>query len=310
MAKDRALTGEEPGERKRRRLLDAAAASVTAVDPEILAFQHSVLCQTGLPYRNPGPEIREWERVNGRASLKVLAGEALDPKSKHWVQLGLPYGPKARLILIHLASEAVRAGSPVVEVGDSVTAFVGRLQGRAPTGPELRLFKEQLAALAAATIRLGFLQDEEHATTINTQIVQGFNIWMPKDQRQRVLWPSTLRLSHEFFTSLQDHAVPLDERAVAALATSCMALDAYCWLAQRLHRVPSGRPLLVPWEALKLQFGWHYDRMDNFKARMRQVLAEVRTQYPDARLEFETRGLLLRHSPPPVRPRTVPVPKP
>jgi hypothetical protein len=310
MAKDRAPTGEEAGERKQRRLLDAAAAAVTAVDPEILAFQHSIFCQTGLPYRNPGPEVREWERVNGRANLKVLAGEALDPKSKHWVQLGLPYGPKARLILIHLASEAVRAGSPVVEVGDSVTAFVGRLQGRAPTGPELRLFKEQLAALAAATIRLGFLQDEEHATTINTQIVQGFNIWMPKDQRQRVLWPSTLRLSHEFFTSLQDHAVPLDERAVAALATSCMALDAYCWLAQRLHRVPSGRPLLVPWEALKLQFGWHYDRMDNFKARMRQVLAEVRTQYPDARLEFETRGLLLRHSPPPVRPRTVPVPKP
>jgi hypothetical protein len=104
--------------------------------------------------------------------------------------------------------------------------------------------------------------------------------------------------------------VPLDERAVAALATSCMALDVYCWLAQRLHRLPPERPLLLPWPALKLQCGWHYARMDNFRRDFRQVLAEVRTQYPDARLEFETRGLLLRHSPPPVRPRTVPVPKP
>jgi hypothetical protein len=62
-----------------------------------------------------------------------------------------------------------------------VTAFAGRLQGRPPTGPELRLFKDQLAALAAANIRLGFARSQEHATTINTQIVQGFDVWMPKN---------------------------------------------------------------------------------------------------------------------------------
>jgi hypothetical protein len=309
MAKDRAPTGEEAGERERRRLPDIVSA--VSVDAESLAFQHSIFCQTGLlPYRNPGPGVCAWERVNGGAHLMVLAGAALDPTKNQWVQLGLPYGPKPRLILIHLSTEAIRTGSPVVEVGNSVTAFAGRLQGRPPTGPELRLFKDQLAALAAATIRLGFARSQERATTINTQIVQGFDVWMPKDERQRVLWPTVIRLSHEFFASLQDHAVPLDEQAVAALATSCMALDIYCWLAQRLHRVPSGRPLLVPWAALKAQFGWHYDRMNNFRYDFRQALAEVRTHYPDARLEFETRGLLLRHSPPPIRPRTVPVPKP
>jgi hypothetical protein len=239
----------------------------------------------------------------------VLAGAALDPTKNQWVQLGLPYGPKPRLILIHLSTEAIRTGSPVVEVGNSVTAFAGRLQGRPPTGPELRLFKDQLAALAAANIRLGFARSQEHATTINTQIVQGFDVWMPKNERQRVLWPSTLRLSHEFFTSLQDHAVPLDERAVAALATSCMALDVYCWLAQRLHRVPPGRPVLVPWPALKLQFGWHYGRMADFRRDFRQALVEVRTQYFGARFEFDHRGLLLHCSPPPIRPKRMPVPK-
>jgi Plasmid encoded RepA protein len=310
MAKDRAPTGEEPGERKRHRLLDAAAASVTAVDPEILAFQHSIFCQTGLPYRNPGAEVREWERINGRASLKVLAGEALDPKSMRWVQLGLPFGVKPRLILIHLASEAVRTGSPAVEVGDSVTAFTTRLLKRAPIGPDIRLIKQQLAALAAATIKIGFARTEDRATMLAAHIVERFDVWLPKDQRQRVMWPTTIRLSHEFFTSLQDHAVPLDERAVAALSTSCMALDVYCWLAQRLHRVPSGRPVLVPWPALKLQFGWHYDQMKHFKARMRPVLAEVQTQYPDARFDLTSRGMLLRHSSPPIRPKALPAPKP
>jgi hypothetical protein len=309
MAGDRALTGEESGERKRRRLLEAAA-SITPVDPEILAFQHSIFCQTGLPYRNPGPEVREWERVNGGAHLIVSAGKAFDPTNKGWVRLGLPFGPKSRLILIHLNSEAVRTGSPAVEVGNSVTAFTGRLQGRPPTGPELRQFKQQLAALAAANIRIGFARSDERATTINTQIIEQFDIWMPKDERQRVMWPTTLVLSPSYFASLKDHAVPLDERAVAALATSCMALDIYSWLAQRLHRVLSGRPVLVPWAALKNQFGWHYDRMADFKKRMRPVLAEVRTQYPDARFDLDHRGMLLHHSRPPVRPKTVLLPKP
>jgi hypothetical protein len=310
MDEDQALTGEGPGERKRRRLLDAAAASVTVVDPEILAFQHSIFCQTGLPYRNPGPEVREWERINGGASLIVSAGKAFDPANKRWVQLGLPYGPKSRLVLIHLNTEAIRTGSPVVPVEDSLTAFVRGLLRYAPNGLEIRQFKDQLGALAASNIRIGFARSEELATTINTQIVQGFNIWMPKDQRQRVMWPTTIRLSHEYFTSLQDHAVPLDERAVAALAASCMALDTYCWLAQRLHRVPPGRPLLVPWPALKAQFGWHYGRMNNFRYDFRQVLVEVRTQYPGARFDLDHRGMLLRHSPPPIRPKTVPVLKP
>jgi hypothetical protein len=310
MAKDRALTGEEPGERKRCRLLDAAAASVTAVDPEILAFQHSIFCQTGLPYRNPGPEVREWERVNGGASLIVSAGKAFDPANKRWVQLGLPYGPKSRLILIHLASEAIRTGSPVVPVEDSLTAFVRRLLRYAPNGLEIRQFKDQLGALAASNIRIGFARSEERATTVNTQIVEQFDVWLPKDERQRVMWPTTIVLSPAYFASLKDHAVPLDERAVAALSTSCMALDVYFWLAQRLHRVLSGRPLLVPWAGLKSQFGWHYDHMFHFKARMRSVLAEVRTQYPDARFELDHQGMLLHHSRPPIALRTLPAPKP
>jgi hypothetical protein len=307
MAEDRALPSKASDDRRRRRLLDAAAG-FTRVDPEALAFQHSLFCQTGLPYRNPGPEVREWERVNGAASLIVSAGKAFDPANRRWVQLGLPFGIKPRLILIHLNSEAIRTASPVVEVGSSVTAFATRLLKRPPIGPDIRLIKQQLAALAAASIRLGFAASNERARTISTQIVEQFDIWLPKDERQRVLWPKELVLSPSYFASLKDRAVPLNERAVAALATSCMALDVYCWLAQRLYRVSPERPMLVPWPAIKLQFGWHYDRMDHFKARMRQVLAEVRTQYPDARFNLDHRGMWLRESRPPIAPKALPAP--
>ena len=115
-----------------------------------------------------------------------------------------------------------------------------------------------------------------------------------------MLWPQTVRLSEEYFGSLQRHAVPLDERAVAALAHSAMGLDLYAWLAQRLHRVEPGQPAFVPWAALKEQFGWHYGRLDNFKQVFRPTLDMVLTQYRGARLELDAGGLTLRHSAPPV----------
>jgi len=39
-------------------------------------WSHAVFCQIGLPYRDPGDNMREWERRNGNLFLKVNAGEA------------------------------------------------------------------------------------------------------------------------------------------------------------------------------------------------------------------------------------------
>ena len=104
-------------------------------------------------------------------------------------------------------------------------------------------------------------------------------LWLEKDERQRVLWPAFVELSPRYFESLTRHAVPLDERAIAALSNSPMALDVYAWLAQRLWRVPDGRGRLVCWDLLKEQFGFGFGRMDNFKTCFRGVLREVHGQY-------------------------------
>jgi hypothetical protein len=77
-------------------------------DEQRLAFQHTVFCQTSLPYRNPGNEVRKWERKQGAVSLRVEAGAAQHPKTGDWVELGLPWGTKPRLILAHLNAEALR----------------------------------------------------------------------------------------------------------------------------------------------------------------------------------------------------------
>jgi Plasmid encoded RepA protein len=133
--------------------------------------------------------------------------------------------------------------------------------------------------------------------------VTGFELWLSKDDRQRVFWPSSVTLSGDYFTSLTKHAVPLDERAIAALSHSAMALDVYAWLAQRLHRVSPARPAFVPWAALRAQFGWHYSAMFKFRQVFRQTLALVCSQYRGARIELDDGGLTLCHSAPPVRGR-------
>ena len=263
-----------------------------------ICFQHSVLCQTGLPYRNPGDDVHKWHREQGTVSLLITAGEAKDPRTHEWVRVGLPWGPKPRLVLAHLNAEALRLGSSEIAVDDSLSAFVKRIRGF-DGGREIRMFKDQLTRLSNAEIRLAMVHDG-HASQINTHVVTGFELWLPKDERQRVLWPSTVRLSSEYFESLQKHAVPVVEADLAALAHTALGLDIYAWLAQRLHRIHPNKPAFIAWSNLREQFGPDYRRMDKFKAKFRSALVQVQRRYQAARIELDGKGMTARNSPPPV----------
>jgi Plasmid encoded RepA protein len=300
------LNGEEPRPTSpiMRRLLEAAGDILTS-EPEELAFQHSVCCQCALPTTRPPAGATVWEKRQGRAYLMVRAGEVIDPKNGQHIEPGLPYGPKARLLLMHLNSEAIRRQSPVIPVEDSMTAFFRRLMGKTQDGRQVRMLKAQLAALAAASLRISVAYDDDHAVQMNSHLVASFDLWFPTDAGQRVLWPSNLRLSLDYFESLARYAVPLDERAIAALAHSAVALDIYCWLAQRLHRIPAGKPQLVPWPGLQEQFGQGYAELRNFRPFFLRLLRQVHAAYPEARLEPSRRGLSLWTSPPPVRKQLV-----
>jgi hypothetical protein len=292
----------------KRRLINAAAEIVTT-PPDELTFLHSVTAQCALPARRPPAGVIEWHRQQGRAALLVQAGKIWHPVRRTFVQLPLPFGPKARLVMMHLNTEAIRSGSPVVEVERSLTAFSRRLlQGNDPNGREIRTIKEQLSTLSVAVIRLAV--DSGDATTqVNSQIIATLDLWSDGDPAQRVLWPVTVRLSTDYFESLSRHAVPLDERAVAALAHSATALDVYAWLAQRLHRIPQGRPQFIPWPALHEQFGQGFTRLRAFREHFLDVLRQVVSQYSEARVEVAQReGLYLSCSPPPVLKRLVVLP--
>jgi hypothetical protein len=223
---------------------------------------------------------------------------------------------------------AIVGQSAHIEVEDSLTAFVRRVLKLDPKGRNIREVKEQLSRLASADMTLGRVADLPGGTESRTdhiRIVEGFNVWFPKNENQRVLWPSVIDLSPTYFQSLMEYAVPLDEAHIAALSHSAMALDIYAWLAQRLHRIPAGKPSRVSWASLYDQFGQGYDpnRVDNFRRVFRVALKAVLTLYRTARIDDEdpkpprlysqggqpvwrekpAKGLTLYNSPPPVQKR-------
>lgn len=267
------MSGGDPPTPVQRRLIGAAAEIATDPEGIALAFIHTVLCQTCLPYRDPGRDVREWMRTNGGISLMVQAGAAQRP-DRGLVKVGLPFGPKPRLILGYLNAQALRQQNPV---------------------------RDQLERLSAARVVLGM-----NTATINTNIVDAFDLWSGEDG-QRLLWPSIVRLSDAYFRSLMDHAIPLDERALGALSHTAMGLDVYAWLAQRLHRVAPGQDVLIAWPLLHDQFGSGYGRLRAFRAAFCVAVRQVLAVYRDARLEIDERGLVLRHSKPPVARRMVEV---
>lgn len=287
-----------------QRLLEADPLLVDPRADGPILYQHSVLCQTCLPYRDPG-DVRLWQRKNGVVRLEVQAGRAYN--GEEFVDVGLPYGPKPRLVLYHLNAEALRTQSPYIELEDSLTAFVKRTLGLDTGGRNIRTVKDQLTRLSASDFRIGTRTADGGAVTLKGTVIEGFELWVTRDPRQRVLWPSTIQFSERYFQSLMKHAVPLNETAVARLSHSAMGLDIYTWLAQRLHRVEPGKAALVPWVSLHEQFGQGYALIRQFRAAFKHALRQVKVVYPEAKFDLAAGGLKLWHSLPPIAHKLLPL---
>ena len=289
--------------------VDIMTNPAEANDDNIL-YRHSAMCQTYLPYRNPGDDVTEYTHKNGNTTLIIQATKVHTPDDK-LIYVGLPYGPKARLAMMHIDTMAILQKSREVEVKESMTSFVAENLGLSNSGYNIRQVKEQMTRLAACMISVAKVidhKDHRQVKQFDSKLIQGFDLWFPKDNSQRVLWSSVIHLSGDYFESLMNQAVPHDMRMVAALSNNAMALDVLSWLTQRLHRIPHGNPAFVTWKQLKDQFGTNYGMMKNFKRDFRKVLTAVLQQYREAKIEeVDNQGFRLFNSKTPVPYRPTPL---
>jgi Plasmid encoded RepA protein len=293
------------GERTARRLLDARDRILNE-QPDRTDFLHTVMCQVGMPRRKT--DAREFERHCGHTSVLLEAGKLWNGKT--WVEQPLPYGTVPRLVMVHISSEAIRTRSRSVEIGDSTRQFLAAL-GMQQSGGErggYTMFRKQMEALAACRLTIG-MQAEGKVVTVDAKPIKRFEAWLQHDGSQKTLWPGVLELSTDFFDTLALHAVPLDYRAISALKHSALALDVYTWLAHRLCRIDKPAGVMLSWQNIRDQFGQEYANSKDFKREFRDILKQVCTVYPDARIDGTPGGLILQSSPPPITRTMISVPR-
>ena len=287
--------GGSPRERSRlvRRVETAHEILAAVPSADELSFLHSGLCQTCLPHSLPVDSSAPWERRSGRFSLTVLPGGF--NRGQGFEYVGVPYGPKARLILIYLQTEGMK--SRTVNLGASFSAFLRSL-GLAVTGGRrgtISAVREQSLRISQCRFTMQWSSTDATPKLIsNTQIVERLELWrVGKDE-----WLEHVELSQRFHDHLREHAVPLDRRGIAHLSGSSLGLDLYALLAYRLPRLD--RDLHLRWSALQEQLGAAEKTTNTLAARMREVMPDVLTAYPHAKVELTPHGLLLKPSQPAV----------
>lgn len=292
-ARDKALSVMPREQRRRAMVRDIIEA--TPATPADLRHIHSVIAVCGMPYDRPPPDVRRFEKRQGNMSLVIQAGE-LTGKDKEWVPQPLPYGPKPRLIMIYLCSEAIRQKSPTIEIADSLSGFI-RDMGFPVTGGKkgtLHAFKEQLNALAACDMKIGVWDGEgQTARTRRITPFESIDVWLPRyaTPDQPSFWPDTVTFNDVFYKSLDRHALPVSAHVIRAFAGSSRKLDLYTWVGYRLHNLDA--TLYVSWNALREQFGGSFSRSRAFRAQFAQDLGHLKEVLPKIPVRVSEEGLIL-----------------
>jgi hypothetical protein len=283
-----------------RQVVEAAATYMADEDAGI-GFLYSGWCQAALPHRRLGND-QGWQIDGERVRLIVEPGMRGTESGKP-EPVGVPYGSRARLILIRLQSEALRTQSRDVELGKNLRDWLTKM-GIPIGGRSLKEVRDQTERISRC--RLTFeIRHGNRVGMSNQNIMESAIFFEAEDPTQGTLFAQHARLSEAFFSSLQKHPVPIEEAAIRAIANNSMALDVYAWLAYRLHVLV--KPTPISWRALKQQFGISFARMDNFKTTYLSNLRLAMAVYRDAKIEDGPAGLVLHPSRPPVAPRQMEV---
>ena len=282
-----------------RTVVEAASLYMSDEDGS-LGFAFSGWAQCALPHRRLAPDAR-WEIAGERVRLVVEPGLHPSSHGGPMEHIGVPYGSIARLILLFLQTEALRTNSREVELGGSLRQWLSKI-GASIGGSNARAVRDQAERISRC--RLTFhIQGSGKVGLVNQSIVDRALFIEDSNTRQGKLSLETAKLSEGFFEQLKKHPVPLEEAAIRAISNNPAALDAYLWLAYRLHVLTSDK--LITWKALKSQFGGGYKELFHFKPRFTQALALATAVYPAAKIDVIEQGVILKPSRPPVAPRVL-----
>jgi hypothetical protein len=279
---------------KQRPLIDIAS-EVMADESQKIGITYAGFCLTSLPHKRLA-DNQAWTKQGHRVTLMVEPGRMMVRKKT--VLYGVPYGARARMILLFLQGQAIRTSSREIELGRSLSAWMERM-GIAWGGETARAIREQAARISACSLKF-FWEDEQTEGWAAGRIVNSglrFNDTIGEGA-QGSFWEDHVVLDEIFFKALKEHPVPLQEAAIRELRDRSVSLDIYVWLAWRLHSLTKATP--ISWAAVHQQFGSGYAKLFHFKQGFTDSLAAALAAYPQAHVDVDETGIVLYPSQPPV----------
>ena len=280
-----------------RRIVEAAAGYMSTEESEV-GFLYSGWAQSALPHKKLADDAN-WQVHTDHVSLVVQPG-VRPSLTGDAIPVGVPFGSRARLIILYLQSEALKTHSREVELGKTLHAWLRRLE--IPIGGKsMAAVRDQAERISRC--RMSFQVKQGTRTGLVNQSILDTAMFIEDDSTQGSLFIEKAKLSEMFFEQLKKHPVPIEENAIAMIANNSMAIDVYCWLAYRLHSLSVSK--LVTWKALHAQFGRGLARLDHFRWYFTQNVNLALAVYPDAKVDIDGRGLVLNPSRPPVAPKIV-----
>jgi hypothetical protein len=261
---------------------------ISAYDAGQIGYMARVLIQATLPHSDPKQAY--FERKNGGLILGISANPSI----------GIPYGVYPRLLLSWIVTEAVKTKEPELILGASLNQFMQKL-GLLSTGGRwgtIARLKDQMHRLFASSISFDYTKKDSFSTGGVVSVARKYMLWWDaQSPNQTSLLNSTVILNTDFFNEIVERPIPIDMRAIAALKTSCVALDLYCWLTYRMSYL--NKETLISWEGLQDQFGSNYGNNKQgrykFKEKLLLQLKKVLTIY-DAKVSINEDGLIIKPS--------------
>jgi hypothetical protein len=291
-----------------RTLLDHGSIDAPLDGQLDVSFLLNGFCIAGLPLRRPRDNRLVWKRQDERFALTIQSPEIALPGGTSFIA-GLPFGPKARLLAMWLATEAKdpnrRFDDRWIEIG-KITDWL-RAVGISPEwGPRGSVVatKDQFLRLAFAQFSMVFRREDgfqpfKHETLIEAGVFRDNDLENASAGKISDLkWPSGFLLSQTAFDRFRNQSIPIPTTRLRQVAHNAMAIDILTLLCYRLPLIEAHSTEIITWRQLTAQFGNRGEPVYQFKDTFTDSIKLALHAYPEARVELVDAGLQLRHSDP------------
>lgn len=250
----------------------------------------------GLPHRALRTSDT-WIKDFGEFAFVVQPGQLFLHGDRKGVPLGVPFGPRARLLFAYFLTESFNNDNFEVDRGGiSLNRWAERF-GLSIGGKTYTALREQELRLATSRFSTTFRGRGYEGATWDEVYVAGMRPDPLAHTPAATGMRNMVRLNSELYREIGDHPTRVPIHALAQLSNQSLGLDIFFWLAYRLPVLTGSEH--VTWLELAACFGPSYRHLHHFQPRFLDKLERVLSIYRSARVDVDAQGLLLHPSRPP-----------